>query len=82
VARHKFAGAFVQAPGADFPLSQSALALTAIKCANITVFRDRLDNLVLEPLPNGTKRLVAFQLFFGHTVEPRYISKLPTVTGF
>jgi hypothetical protein len=67
---HRFASGFVQAPGADFPFSQSALALMAVKFANGTVFRDRLDNLVSEPLPDATKRLVAFQLLFGHAGEP------------
>ena len=67
---HRFASGFVQAPGADFPRFRSALALTAVKFANGTILRDRLDNLVSEPLPAATKRLVAFQLLFGHGVEP------------
>jgi len=81
VAPHRFTGGFVQTPGASLPFFQSALALTAVKLAKSTVLRDRLDNLVLEPLPNARKRIVAFRLLFGHTVEPRYKSKLPTVTG-
>ena len=74
---HRFASGFVQAPGADFPRFRSALALTAVKFANGTILRDRLDNLVSEPLPAATKRLVAFQLLFGHGVEPHSDGDLP-----
>ena len=65
-----FASGFVQSPGADFPFSQSALALTAVKLANVTIFRDRLDNLVSDRLPDDAKTLIAFLLLFGHTVNP------------
>ena len=55
----KFASSFVQAPGAAFPFSQSALALTAVKFANFTLCRDRLDDLVSEPVPDAAKKWIA-----------------------
>jgi hypothetical protein len=69
----KFASGFVQPPCAAFPFSQSALALTAVKFANVAVFRDRLDNLVSEPVPDAAKKLVAFERLFGHAVAPLQI---------
>jgi hypothetical protein len=79
---HKFASSFIQAPVAGFPFSDCALPLTAVKFAKRRLFRDFLHDLVPDPPPDPANRLVAFQLLFGHAVEPSIqIRELPRLSG-
>jgi hypothetical protein len=75
---HKFASGFVQAPIAAFPFVHQALPLTAVKFAQGNVLRDFLNNLVSKPPPDPMGRQAAFQLLFGHVIEPSVqIKELP-----